>query len=777
MADKKISELTGAGTLTGTEEVPIVQSGVTVKTTTQDIADLGGGGGGTWGSITGTLSSQTDLQNALDAKLTKFEKLGEIYNKDSWVDLSDFTSNSATVSVVSNKLSFSGAGNNFLAGVNVQLTRFLRINGHTGLSRWVMTAKVKVNQVPDATSHGFSMGVIGDNASNSTESSALGTFNMSTVGLTGRASLVVGTGNNLVVSSVPTITFAQNDVIEMRVERILQMITVSCRNITTGGATTTATYNYNTNFADGTTNPFIQNSGTFVIGQNGGSFVVNEIVVESSEIVGANVMLIGDSKMNYSSPYDLQPAFLLNKYYNGVIVNAGPIDTTQGVINKLPEIIALAPKQVVINIGRNDVALAVPTLTWQANLVTIDTDLVAAGIDVYWCDSTWETTTANVTPVRDYVRTQFAGRVINSYDSTNFAAALSSDNVHPSIAGHQALVDAIIFSNLLIDYSEENSNEQNSQSFEDIRFNGYILGGNGTIARPSLATINDILLLQGKGIRSCFAANNTWQAGYIPFSGSTASQYINTFSASNLYSHQFIGNGGTNGNQVTTFVITDRGNVLVTPLGTGIPANFEASNTGMYLCQVAKGLEGQFLPVLISSTGNRGSFLPINTNYTTQIRNYSRNGGLETYVSNGVDNTQVLAQKTDALGSTSFFGDGVQFPNMTTAQRDALGKVISAFITTTGSGYTSDPTVSITGGGGTGATATAQRTTTTVTGVTITAQGSGFTSIPTISFSGGGGTGAVATVVCSLLRAGLVIYNTTTNKLQCYDGTIWNDLF
>ena len=28
----------------------------------------GGGGGGTWGSITGTLSNQTDLQTALDAK-------------------------------------------------------------------------------------------------------------------------------------------------------------------------------------------------------------------------------------------------------------------------------------------------------------------------------------------------------------------------------------------------------------------------------------------------------------------------------------------------------------------------------------------------------------------------------------------------------------------------------------------------------------------------------------------------------------------------------------
>jgi hypothetical protein len=40
MADKKISELTAAAALAGTEAVPIVQGGETVKTTAQDIADL-----------------------------------------------------------------------------------------------------------------------------------------------------------------------------------------------------------------------------------------------------------------------------------------------------------------------------------------------------------------------------------------------------------------------------------------------------------------------------------------------------------------------------------------------------------------------------------------------------------------------------------------------------------------------------------------------------------------------------------------------------------------
>ena len=44
MANLKISELTASGALTGTEELPIVQGGTTVRTTTQDIANLGGGG-------------------------------------------------------------------------------------------------------------------------------------------------------------------------------------------------------------------------------------------------------------------------------------------------------------------------------------------------------------------------------------------------------------------------------------------------------------------------------------------------------------------------------------------------------------------------------------------------------------------------------------------------------------------------------------------------------------------------------------------------------------
>jgi len=52
--DVTINQLPTAQTLTGQEAVPIVQRGLTVQTTTLQIAELGGGGGGVT-SVTATL--------------------------------------------------------------------------------------------------------------------------------------------------------------------------------------------------------------------------------------------------------------------------------------------------------------------------------------------------------------------------------------------------------------------------------------------------------------------------------------------------------------------------------------------------------------------------------------------------------------------------------------------------------------------------------------------------------------------------------------------------
>src|SRR5690606_32464137 len=66
------------------------------------------------------------------------------------------------------------------------------------------------------------------------------------------------------------------------------------------------------------------------------------------------------------------------------------------------------------------------------------------------------------------------------------------------------------------------------------------------------------------------------------------------------------------------------------------------------------------------------------------------------------------------------------------------GEIIAITVTNGGTGYTSAPTVSITGGGGTGATAVAILSGDEVSEVIITNPGSGYTSAPTISFTGDG---------------------------------------
>ena len=99
----------------------------------------------------------------------------------------------------------------------------------------------------------------------------------------------------------------------------------------------------------------------------------------------------------------------------------------------------------------------------------------------------------------------------------------------------------------------------------------------------------------------------------------------------------------------------------------------------------------------------------------------------------------------------------------------ANGPVTSATVTAGGTGYTTPPTVAITGGGGTGATATASITGAIVTAINITNGGSGYTTAPTIGLTGGGGTGATATAAITL--SGQFVFPATRTWFA-FDGYI-----
>jgi hypothetical protein len=67
------------------------------------------------------------------------------------------------------------------------------------------------------------------------------------------------------------------------------------------------------------------------------------------------------------------------------------------------------------------------------------------------------------------------------------------------------------------------------------------------------------------------------------------------------------------------------------------------------------------------------------------------------------------------------------------------GGITSVAVTAGGSGYTSKPSVTLTGGGGTGAVAEATVSNGEVTAITLVSPGTGYTAKPGVTFSGGGG--------------------------------------
>jgi pectin methylesterase-like acyl-CoA thioesterase len=172
---------------------------------------------------------------------------------------------------------------------------------------------------------------------------------------------------------------------------------------------------------------------------------------------------------------------------------------------------------------------------------------------------------------------------------------------------------------------------------------------------------------------------------------------------------------------------TDSAAPVITTLGTGIGA-------------VSLAVDGIGSVYTMDTTA--GKFTRITTaNVTTQLP-----GALP------IGPTQIAV---DTVGSVYATGTGLSsIVKLTqastgnyTAGVTANGLLVNPVVTVGGGGYTTAPTVTFTGGGGSGAAATAIISAGgVVTGLNLTANGSGYATAPTVSFAGGGGNGAAATV-------------------------------
>ena len=290
--------------------------------------------------------------------------------------------------------------------------------------------------------------------------------------------------------------------------------------------------------------------------------------------------------------------------------------------------------------------------------------------------------------------------------------------------------------------------------------------------------------------------------------------YFNIISGGNGYTTapqiQVTGGGGTGATAVSTVANGQITSISVVTAGTGYTSNPSVTitpSTGVFVQFTSTGT----LPTpLVSGTAYRAES-PLNTtNGTFTVKDASFNS--ITITDNGSGAFYLQLSRTFSVGFTNewvgdfsgltagqqlYFSSDYLFPTInsslgygyiapisktlakfyTTSAQATAGFPLAGTITITngGSGYTQNPIVTISGGGGTGATAAASITSG-ITSYTILNGGSGYTYPPSVNFSDPSGSGASAvSIITGGVLTGIQIqsYGTTYTAPSATFGTSW----
>jgi hypothetical protein len=282
------------------------------------------------------------------------------------------------------------------------------------------------------------------------------------------------------------------------------------------------------------------------------------------------------------------------------------------------------------------------------------------------------------------------------------------------------------------------------------------LGGTGTISGYTSGNVYKVSAISGSVTRITVTAGGS---GYtsdptVVFSGGGGSGATATATRTgNIVTSINVTNGGSGYTSAPTITITGGGGSGATATSVApLPAvtSFTLTTTDdIAIATTAGSLTGLTYTVNTKKYYETVILLKDAPNTEANIKGYLTRC-LTSVTSGAYANYSVSSVTVTAGGSgytsdpTVAFSGGGGSGAAATAVR---GTVTGITVTAGGSGYTSNPTVAITGGGGSGATATATRTGNAVTGITITNGGTGYTSNPTVTITGGAGSGATATAV------------------------------
>lgn len=370
----------------------------------------------------------------------------------------NYTKIGATASFVitANKLIVSG-------GVG-DLNQYIMYNQvKTNLEQWTRTLTIDSIGTVNSSSFGIALG-LQSQGDNSQLFSIQVIFNTSTAGLGGGELYWImnqaptNPGNFAQYSQISTtrLGISTNDALTFRLIRNKNVFTAIITNTTTGRQIED-TFILEVSYppiAPGPINISVAtpNVGYHALYTCGGTQTISNDVVTSDCGIGADVLMVGDSIFGGFYAYNInsRACDLLQQAYQGTFnVYAGTGNRIEDVTSA--EIIALAPKKIVIMIGTINLFLGDSAGTIATKLAALNTALTTAGYvegtSLFYCllmpRNSHDVSTVNANIASTYPNFLDMFTTFRSGLSTAISSFLSPDGVHPNQLCEQKIASVI----------------------------------------------------------------------------------------------------------------------------------------------------------------------------------------------------------------------------------------------------------------------------------------------------------------------------------------------
>jgi GDSL-like Lipase/Acylhydrolase family/Secretion system C-terminal sorting domain/Fibronectin type III domain len=388
-------------------------------------------------------SSSYSLEaNALTQSTT--QPYGTIFSETSFASATRFPIAGTGISRGANKLTMSG--NPTLFSSYIYHDDAASPFRYTCLENWKVRARVKTPSSLNSTTYGIGLGVQNTNTADPYSSTMRWSWE------TGGNQVYLYYKSSISLQMVSSTKYvpAANTYYWVEVTRAKDSFTYTIYDGTNG---TTQLFTAKLTFPTFTSGNYVKahNTGQFVIHQFGGANEVTNWDVSTTALKNADFLGLGDSNMhgmfatNNASRWIESAMTTAGKTFN---ILAGISDRTSDVIKRLPEVIALKPKVVVLSIGRNDLAGSVSLTTVQNNIDNIINTLQNNGITVYLAGVI--ASNVNVSSLQTYYNNKPNVKV-NAYTATKSASATtlntslsSGDAIHLNQAGNTALANLLL---------------------------------------------------------------------------------------------------------------------------------------------------------------------------------------------------------------------------------------------------------------------------------------------------------------------------------------------